>query len=102
MKCPKCDCEGEWGRVGSCLLVRCEHPRDKMHWHCRECGHSWPMDPVDEILALASAHAAESDDPDHEVGDLQDALRLAFHWLTPHKQRDVAEEMREASASWRE
>jgi hypothetical protein len=29
------------------------------------------------IFAHAHAHAEESEDPDHEVGDLQEALRIA-------------------------
>lgn len=41
------------------------------------------------ILASAKAHG-RLDDPDHEVGDLQDALRLAWERLTPTERAAVA------------
>ncbi len=36
---------------------------------------------VETYIAAAKAHG-ENDDPDHEVGDLQDMLREAFKFLT--------------------
>lgn len=41
------------------------------------------------ILDSAEAHG-QLDDPDHEVGDLQDALRLAWERLTPTQRAAVA------------
>jgi len=39
-------------------------------------------DPLDQILESAERHGQDSD-PDHEVGDLQDALRIVWALLTP-------------------
>ncbi len=47
---------------------------------------------VGKILAAAEAHATETDEPDHEVGDLQDALRLAFTHITPEQAQKVHDE----------
>jgi len=43
---------------------------------------------LEDILQAARAHGEESD-PDHEVGDLQIALRLAWAGLSPEAQREV-------------
>lgn len=40
--------------------------------------------PLDRILAAAKAHG-EDDDPDHEVGDLQEVLRAAWSRMTPEQ-----------------
>jgi hypothetical protein len=41
-----------------------------------------PLDKVETFIQAAKNHG-ESDDPDHEVGDLQDMLRAAFRLLLP-------------------
>lgn len=42
----------------------------------------------DWILETARLHA-EASEPDHEVGDLQEALRVAFAFLTESEQAKV-------------
>jgi hypothetical protein len=44
-------------------------------------------EPVELVLISAQTHGEESE-PDHEVGDLQDALRLMWKHLPP-QQRDA-------------
>jgi hypothetical protein len=46
-----------------------------------------------EIFELAEAHGQESD-PEHEVGDLQDVVRLCWHWLNPLQREHVLREFR--------
>lgn len=46
-----------------------------------------PRPDVDRILEAASAHGESSDDPDHEIGDLQDALIAAFEIMAPSQRR---------------
>jgi rRNA maturation endonuclease Nob1 len=38
----------------------------------------------EEVTDAAQKHGSESE-PDHEVGDLQDALRVALNLLTPEQ-----------------
>ena len=45
-------------------------------------------DLVEEIIAAAERHGEQSE-PDHEVGDLQDALRAAWALLSPDQRRKV-------------
>lgn len=49
------------------------------------------MNPEDDlfesILRAASVHAAVSEEPDHEVGDLQDLARVLWGLLTPAQRR---------------
>jgi hypothetical protein len=42
---------------------------------------------VERYIAAATQHGEDSE-PDHEVGDLQQYLRVAFRLMTP-EQRDV-------------
>ena len=41
-----------------------------------------PLDKIETYIQAAKNHG-ELDDPDHEVGDLQDMLRIAFRLLLP-------------------
>jgi hypothetical protein len=45
-------------------------------------------DLLDEILSAAARHGLASE-PDHEVGDLQDALRAAWSLLAPRQRRGL-------------
>jgi hypothetical protein len=47
---------------------------------------------VEKILSAATSHAEETGEPDHEVGDLQDALRLAFSNMTTLQAQKAFEE----------
>jgi len=51
-------------------------------------------DTLERILWLAAEHGRESE-PDHEVGDLQAALALAFHWLNPLQKESLLEQVEE-------
>ena len=46
------------------------------------------MPNLDKLLASAKAHG-ENSEPDHEVGDLQDALRIAWDLLDEAKRREL-------------
>jgi len=41
-----------------------------------------PLDKIETFIQAAKNHG-ELDDPDHEVGDLQDMLRVAFRLMLP-------------------
>jgi hypothetical protein len=43
------------------------------------------LDLYDEICANARRHGEDSSEPDHEVGDLQDALREALALMLPEQ-----------------
>lgn len=43
---------------------------------------------VEKIIQAAKTHGDESE-PDHEVGDLQDALREAWKRMTPEQRSDT-------------
>jgi MoaA/NifB/PqqE/SkfB family radical SAM enzyme len=58
-------------------------------------------DELEEIFALAKEHG-EVSEPDHEVGDLQDALHLAFHVLTPEQRETILAKAREEAQMWRD
>jgi hypothetical protein len=47
-------------------------------------------DLLDEIFSAARRHGQDSE-PEHEVGDLQDALSVAWNLLTPAQQQQVYE-----------
>ena len=47
---------------------------------------------VEDIIQAAESHGRENE-PDHEVGDLQDALRLAWARLSPQARRDIHKEL---------
>lgn len=47
---------------------------------------------LQRIFDAADEHAADTGEFDHSVGDLQDALREAFKFLTPEQQEHVAKE----------
>lgn len=49
-------------------------------------------DELEQIILSAETHGIEGDDPDHEVGDLQGALRLAWRHLTRAARRRVTRE----------
>lgn len=49
-------------------------------------------DLVEQILRAAERHGLESE-PDHEVGDLQDALREAWDHMTPEQRKAAFGEM---------
>lgn len=51
------------------------------------------------LLDAAENHGKESE-PDHEVGDLQDILRVCWAKLTVAQQREVMSEMQDAMADW--
>jgi len=51
---------------------------------------------LEQVFELAKQHGVDSEEPDHEVGDLQDALRRAWHWLNPLQQQEVLNEARAA------
>jgi hypothetical protein len=51
-----------------------------------------PDNLLEDILQAAQAHGEESE-PDHEVGDLQDTLRLAWAKLSLEAQLDVHKEL---------
>lgn len=40
---------------------------------------------IDTVILAAQTHGENSDQPDHEVGDLQGALRLAWSLFTPEQ-----------------
>ena len=44
---------------------------------------------VETYIAAARTHGEDSE-PDHEVGDLQDFLRVAFRLMTPTQRSDFA------------
>lgn len=46
------------------------------------------------IIRACEMHGSISE-PDHEVGDLQDALRVAFNHMTPEQQAAVVTELEE-------
>lgn len=46
--------------------------------------HSDAPPEIEDLLACAQAHG-EDDDPDHEVGDLQDLLRACWAVMTPEQ-----------------
>lgn len=48
-----------------------------------------------ELIIKACALHGSIGEPDHEVGDLQDALRVAFHNMTPIQQAKVLKEVEE-------
>lgn len=54
------------------------------------------MGKADEVYALirdaATQHGLDSDDPDHEVGDLQAALRQAIDLMTPAQREELLRE----------
>lgn len=57
---------------------------------------------VEDIIQAAQQHGEESE-PDHEVGDLQDALRLAWIKLSPEAQRAVHKELADGTIyTWME
>ena len=58
-------------------------------------------DLLDQLLAAAEAHGAESE-PDHEVGDLQQMLYSCWKRLTPAQQREVFDEHKDIVATWLE
>ena len=43
-------------------------------------------DVIEELMAKAKQHGEDSE-PDHEVGDLQDLLRLLWRHANPHCRR---------------
>lgn len=47
---------------------------------------------VEKILAAAEQHGRESE-PEHEVGDLRDALRVLWKHLTPGAREQVLAEI---------
>jgi hypothetical protein len=57
------------------------------------------QDLTERIVRAARIHGQESD-PEHEVGDLQDALRLAFKYLPEDQQEQVLEELAEYNETW--
>ena len=50
---------------------------------------------VETIIELADTHAEESGDADHAIGDLQDALRLAWRRLSTADRRQVLSDLAE-------
>lgn len=44
---------------------------------------------LEEIFDAAQRHAVASEELDHEVGDLQDALKLAWEHLSPEGRKAV-------------
>lgn len=59
-----------------------------------------PDPDLERFLAGAQRHGAESDEPEHEVGDLQDMLRAAWALMSPEQRAEwersaAAEAMRE-------
>lgn len=57
---------------------------------------------LEDILQAAKQHGEESE-PDHEVGDLQDALRLAWAKLPIEAQREVHKELADGTIyTWME
>lgn len=44
---------------------------------------------VDQLIDLATQHAADACEPDHEAGDLQDLLRAAWQLMDWRQQRDL-------------
>jgi len=57
------------------------------------------MKNLQDILDAAARHGRESD-PDHEVGDLQDVLRVCFGRLTGPQLEYVLDEAREQLDQW--
>jgi hypothetical protein len=56
---------------------------------------------LDQIIGAAAKHGHDSE-PDHEVGDLQDALRLAWAELTPAKRKKIHAAYFETHDHWDE
>jgi len=56
---------------------------------------------LDEILAAAERHG-RAGEPDHEVGDLRDALEIAWRWLTPAARAAVVREHFATHDRWSE
>lgn len=52
-----------------------------------------------EVFVAARRHGRASD-PDHEVGDLQDALRIAWQMLTPAERKRLHDEYFQSHESW--
>ncbi len=59
------------------------------------------VDLLEQIERSARAHGAASE-PDHEVGDLLDALRIAWAELSPVQQARVHREYFRAHDDWSE
>lgn len=57
-------------------------------------------DTLQTLFAAAQAHGENSDDPEHEVGDLQGYLWSAWSRLTREQQLEVYEEHKEIVAEW--
>ena len=49
------------------------------------------MDDIELLIEAAREHGEESD-PDHEVGDLQDLVRLCWAELSPEARAKIIEE----------
>lgn len=55
---------------------------------------------IEQVLQSARAHG-DASEPDHEIGDLQDALRLVFDRLSRTQRRLVLSRMEREIEDWR-
>lgn len=54
---------------------------------------------IDIILEAARRHGEQSE-PDHEVGDLQDALRICWKLMTPTQREQMAHDHGDSLLMW--
>ena len=57
------------------------------------------MDRLELLIDAATAHGEKSES-DHEVGDLQDILRVCWKLLTPEQQETVYLKFEERVSGW--
>lgn len=56
---------------------------------------------IEDLIAAAGAHGQLSE-PDHEVGDLQDALRMCWSIMTPEQRTRVTQLANSTMNEWLE
>lgn len=54
---------------------------------------------IEDLLAAAGAHGQLSE-PDHEVGDLQDALRACWSIMTPEQRTHITQLVNSSMSEW--
>lgn len=59
----------------------------------------WSKDFAETVILAAEEHGKQSE-PDHEVGDLQEALRVCWRLMTTRQREEAADVLHEQVEEW--
>lgn len=61
---------------------------------------TYSKDFVETVILAAEEHGKQSE-PDHEIGDLQEALRVCWRLMTTRQREEAADLLHEQTETWR-